>query len=186
MQQVISYLSCLFHGAGTFTEWVTASATVGAVVVAAVQLRAIRATDRANLPYQLNQDFFKPEARRIIRLLDKDNVVFDENKSAGQFLVNSQAVFDSYELDDYILGPLETVAAFEDQDAVDIEMVYAMFDWYIEIALKSEAVQSYIKWQRTQPNGFDVYLGLENLYVKCCRIASRSYVRLATPKRTPP
>jgi hypothetical protein len=72
----------------------------------------------------------------------------------------------AYELDDYVLGPLEDIASLNREGLVNARMMYDVFSWYVVTLWEDSAVKEYIAWERAKPNGSDFYEGLEGLYKK--------------------
>ncbi|HEY3778270.1 MAG TPA: hypothetical protein VGL35_09440 [Rhizomicrobium sp.] len=157
------------RGAGVWAEWLTAIATVALVVVAWVQLGALKLTSRADFIHRLSADFCKPGARRILRALERQDCKFDPD---SQKFIAGDVTFDTYELDDFVLGPLESLALFEQRGIVDLSMVRDFFGWYIVTVWENSVVQEYCFWQAEQPEGADVYTGLARVYRLCKAIRS--------------
>lgn len=154
---------------------VGALSTLILVIVGLFQLRSIRKTSNADFIHRLRDDFFTDKARYFIELIDKKLITFSIKSNEPKFLkideINSEPYdeISVYEIDDFILGPLEDVATYEYEGIIKLGMIYSIFSWYIEIVWKNESIQEYIKWQRKQKNCEDINLGLERLYNKCIR-----------------
>lgn len=151
---------------GCSAEWTSAIATIVLVIVAWVQLRAIRETSRADFIHRLNGDFFNPTTRGMLQVLLDQQPRFDANGGFPRFIEGRRVLFNAYELDDLLLGPLEAVGIFEQLGAVEIKAVYDVFGYYINLVWEHAEIQHYISWQRSQPDGWDIYERLETLYQK--------------------
>ena len=147
--------------------WLGAVATVVLMIVAGIQLRAIRSTSRADFIHRLNQLFFTDRTNTLLRALSDRNPTFDENDGSPQFVEGRLIVFTADELDDHLLGPLEDVGIFEHLGAVELNAVYDEFAFFIYQVWKNPEIKKYILWSRKQPDGWDLYERLEEIYLKC-------------------
>jgi hypothetical protein len=152
---------------GPWAELLTSAATVLLVAVAWVQLASLRATSRADFVHKLNGDFFNPQMRKIVQLLQDHTAVFDDNGGKPRYIEDGTELFSCYELDDQLLGPLENVGIFECIGAVELSSVYDVFGYYILMVWEHVEIQRYIEWQRKQPYSWDVYERLEMLHQRC-------------------
>jgi hypothetical protein len=132
--------------------------------------RGPKRTSRADFIHRLSADFFKDRAREILRSLDRKDLQFDPG--TGKFTAGSEE-FDAYDLDDLVLGPLESVALLEERGIVDASMVADFFGWYVVMIWENPVVQEYLEWQVKQPEGWEVYAALAQLYRKCTAIRAR-------------
>jgi len=101
-------------------------------------------------------------------LIDKkivDQFKIDQTKKEQ---ILNKKYYSVFEVDDYLLGPLESIAYFEKRKLLDIRQVYDDFDYYVNLAYDSVAVQDYIKRQQNEEkNGSNIYDGLKYIYEKC-------------------
>ena len=177
--------------------WVfaTAMATVLLWIVASAELGGMNKVTKADFIKKFSDGFFKDETRDILMLLDYDALSFKiekvnytdkESRSLPYFSANEEIVkqlkldsgkqknilekklYSSYEIDDYLLGPIESIAYFEKRGLLNIEQVYDDFDHYINLIYDSCVIQEYIQQQRNEEkDGENIYDGLEYIYEKC-------------------
>lgn len=138
-------------------------------VIAWCQLRDISKTRKADFLFRLKRDFFTKETRQLLFLIENDLLAFHEDtisffeiKNAGQDTRNRMKEMDinsstlsTYQIDDLLLGH------FED--------IYEMFDHYICVCGKNEAITRYINWARTDLDDIDVYEQFLRLFEECMR-----------------
>lgn len=148
-------------------EWTTAAATVGLVALASVQLRALVKTSNADFIHKLNGDFFTPESRVLRKLLDDPALTFRAEADKGQFLLAGEIKFTDHDLDDLVLGPLESIGIFHKAGAIDLTETYEMFGWYALRVWEKEVVQQYVRWLRARDDGADLYDHLQKLHDEC-------------------
>ena len=155
-------------------EWITAVSTMSAVGIAYWQLNAMNKISRADFIIRLKDDFFKPETREIIELLDNQDMEFvgnDINKACFQKKSDEKRQLTIYEMDDLLLGKFEDIGIFLDKRILDIEMVYHEFEWYVTLVWTNIEIQKYIVLQRQ--DGDDMYCKFENLYNQCKKIRQK-------------
>jgi hypothetical protein len=135
-------------------------------LVAWFQLNSISKTSKSDFIHKFKKDFFTPKTRRVFSLVDTDKVKF-VNKGKDSYFKNSKTnkkEFDTYELDDLLLGHLEDLGAFEKNGVLDIGMVYELFYYYLENTWKNKEIQKYIS-PEFQGEG-DAYDNFRYLYKK--------------------
>jgi hypothetical protein len=166
---ILNYISYISHILLHNTDRGVFCATLIAVTIAWWQLQNIKRTSRADFIHRLHKDFFTKKSRDFIQLIDDDELCFDEQADDFHFHKKNDPsnIFGAYEIDDYVIGPLEDIATFEKRGVIEIGMVYEVFSWYIENVWDNCAVHKYIMRQRNEPNCADVYDGLEYIYKKC-------------------
>jgi len=167
-------------------EMVTAIATVWIIYTAYYQLCESNQTSKATFIRNFSDNFFNPETRDLIMLLDMDALDFKihkieygvddpTNKDCPYFEIDSRVldqlqipekkkegltqrkVYSSYEIDDLVIGYFEDLGAFEKKGLVDIREVYNHFDWYVQMVWENTEIQKYIASQRdNEKSGDDI------------------------------
>jgi hypothetical protein len=173
---------------GGIAEWITGISTALLVLVAWVQLRALRSTSSADFIHKLNSDFYTEGSRKVRALLENTDTKFRVAGKVGIFeLVGRPPLeqtifFNDEDVDDLVLGPLESVAVFYFNGAIDLPTTYEIFGTYVVRLWENEAIQDYIKWSRTIPNCEDVYDQLQRLYIVCHSYQQMKYAKAALGK----
>ena len=164
-------------------ETTSAVATVWLVYVALKELGDGNRTSRADFIQRFCDSFFREETRDLIMLLDNKALSFREDKFP-HFVIDENAVkqwpiseskkkallerkfYSGYEVDDWLLGQFEHIAAFEKGGLSDIEEINNDFSWYIGVAWDNPEIQAYIKNQREDEDSEDAYDHFEKLALK--------------------
>ena len=82
--------------------------------------------------------------------------------------ITKREQYTAFEIDDCLLGPIESLAGFEKRKLVDIRQVYDDFDHYINLIGDNYAIQSYIEQQHSEEkDGGTIYENFKYLYKKC-------------------
>ena len=172
----MSWLYRSFVDPPIFWTMVTSLATIVLVIVAWVQLSGLKNTSRADFMYRMRQDFFTPETRRLVFLVQYNLLEFcrdeiphfrikDGGSSDARFadLGITQHAISTFDLDDLLLGQLEDLAVFKARRLTSLEDTYEFFSYYVQICSENEAIQEYIRYAREQPGGSDIYAGFLKL-----------------------
>lgn len=80
-------------------------------------------------------------------------------------IVGGQRIIMTFEMDDYLLNPLQEIAHYEKKGDIVFEDVFRIFADYIDICFKNDAIATYIAWMRKKA-GFKVWDELELLHEK--------------------
>jgi hypothetical protein len=190
-----SYTGYTFDRIGLWTLLLVV-ATVLLWLVARKQLSGLGKTAKMDFIRKFSFEVFSDLTRDIFMLLDYDalhfqtsNINYSEDISPKEFPffiideeivkqlkidpikmrnILQRKVYSAFEIDDYLLGHFEDIGMFEKRGLLDIEDVYSVFDWYIEIYWKNDELQKYIKHQReTEEEGDDIYEDFEYIFRKC-------------------
>ena len=163
---------------------ITAAATVLLLWVAWVQLSSMVKTASADFLHKLKHDFFTPDVRRLMCLVDEDCLCFVGDPGKEYFKVEKDKVkqlnlpknleeellirdiYSAYEIDDLLLGHFEDLGIFEQQGVLNIEMVYEEFSWYLGTVWDNCAISKYIHKSRKE-DGADIYDKFEYIKNKC-------------------
>jgi len=151
------------------------------VLVAWAQLSKIKKIAKADFVKRLNDSFFTEETRNLVVLLFnsaieytilpiKDsngkskidelpcfrikNFVLKQLKTNGLIELPAwRKGYNAFEIDDFLLGPLDDVGGFEKQGLLDFQAVDRTFGYYIrELVGKNEGVKKYLKDPECQGN----------------------------------
>lgn len=161
-------------------ETTSAVATVWLVYVALKELGDGNRTSRADFIRRFCDLFFREETRDLIMLLDNKALSFRQGKFPYFEIIENavkqwpimeskkkalleRKLYSEYEVDDWLLGQFEDLAAFEKSGLLDIEEIYNDFSWYIEVAWDNREIQAYIKDQRKEEDSKDAYEYFEEL-----------------------
>lgn len=163
---------------------INALLTIILIWVAWGQLDSINNTSSADFLIKFKHDFFTKDARKLIHLIEKDYIDFIEDSEERFFKVKEGEIknsdldddlkkellekkaYSAYQVDDFLLGHFEDVGIFEQKGALDIEMVYEEFSWYLETAWENCAIKKYINKSREE-DGEDIYDKFEYINDKC-------------------
>lgn len=168
---------CLFHR--HFWDMITALATVLIVLVAYIQLSEANKTSKASFIRQFSNGFFSENTRDIMLLLEMSALIYEEENNLsfkikvedldnmGISKVKKEELtrrerYSAYEIDDWLLGPIEEIASFEKNGLISLPEVYDQFDWYVDVACKSPAILDYIEDSR-KGGHTDIYEDFERI-----------------------
>jgi len=158
------------------------------------QLSKIYSTSNADLIHKLKTDLFRPETRILIHLLGNEYLIFMVPENSQTELPYKEAYFEvdvekisktnlpqeikdditknkyysTYEINDILLGHFENIGLFWEIGALEIDVIYAKFGYYLSLAYDNPAIKEYIKFARK--DGADIYDKFEKVYN-----ASKSY-----------
>ncbi len=162
-------------------------------VIAWWQLSKGNKTTQADFIHRFTNDFFNYEARDLTMLFNNGLLKFkvrdisekDKDELSKEFpyfeidkkllskirisneakeKLDKQEVYSAHEIDDNLLGHFESIANYERNGLINIQMVYETFSWYIEVAWENQEVKNYIQWLRS--DGEEFYDGIEYVYKK--------------------
>lgn len=157
MREILDMIK-IIHPSDTFWVFVTGFFTGLLAYVAWFQLKGIKKQSSADFIHKLKTDFFQQDTRKIIRLIDNDELKF-EGKDFNENVT-------SHDMDDFVLGILEDVGTFEKRGILDIGLVYDFFDYYIDIVWNNCAIRKYIEYAREGQSNGDVYENIEFIFNK--------------------
>lgn len=158
------------------------------VWVAWEQWSKLSQTSSAEFIHKLTEDFFTPETRTLMSLIECKALIFEGSKvipddeitndgiteSQCYFKVDCEILkkshlpdeiidnltkrkfYSAWEIDDFLLSPLEDVGTLEEKRIVDFHMVYSGFSYYLEKILYYQHIAQYINSMRvenTENNG---------------------------------
>lgn len=166
------------HDPAVFWLALTALLTGVLAAVAWVQLGSLAKSSRSDFLYRLKSDFFTPEARKLVFLIEEGLLHFEDGKipyfSIPRFedqelrhrlqeLGVASRTVSTHLIDDVILGPLEDVAFYFSEGRITKAQIYAVFSYYIRICARSKAIEAYkIRCRRGAGDG-DIYAGVDRL-----------------------
>lgn len=147
--------------------------TVFLLCVAWVQLSSIKETAKADFLKRLNDSFFTENTRNLIVLLSNSAIDFkilpikdisgfkiDElpyleiRDSVLKQLMDKGVIslpewrkgYNAFEIDDFLLGPLDDVGRYEMEGLLDIVTTYKTFSYYVqEVVAENKAIRGYLK-----------------------------------------
>lgn len=152
------------------------------------QLNIMSSNSSMDLVHRLKTDFFSPETRVLIALIEDKFIEFINNgESDSYFLVRSQEIensllhqtikerltsqqaFSTYEIDDLVLGHIEDMGYLNHRGMLDFRLIYNTFGHYVEQVYDSPAIQRYLQASRKEWSGGDndTYSELEFISQKC-------------------
>jgi hypothetical protein len=174
-----------------FWTMIAAVGAVSAVFIARSQLNGINKTNEAEFILKFKNDFFTPETRKLIYLIENNLLLFKKNKTGGSFKVeidkmdpeikNFNKVSGGYTallVDDLLLGHFEDLGYFEFKKLIGFDFIYQWFSNYILITMENKAVKEYIEWLEIESlkkeKGADDYEYFKYIYKKC---KNREYIK---------
>jgi hypothetical protein len=130
--------------------------------------------------------FFRPETRMLLHLIEDDYLLFQEQKpfQNSYFMVDEPRIaclhddikmkllekrtYSTYEIDDMILGPWEDLGSLEEEGLISFNLIYDFFSWYICRAWQNQKIRRYIDGARAErEEGKDLYNKLQSLAQRC-------------------
>ncbi len=155
--------------------------------VAWKQIYQVSRTESASFVLDIKKEFFRLETRILVQLLDEDLLEFVPStpERSGHFRVKQDGLhrlgtpndderhvpiphrYSLYEVDDLLLGHFEDLGLLYRMGIVELEMIYGMFSWYIELAWENGAIRHYIAAERARPDGADIYENFGYIYNAC-------------------
>jgi hypothetical protein len=139
------WLTRSVYDASIFWAMITAVATFVLVFVAYFQLKSLARTSRSDFLYRLKKDFFTHEVRRLLFLVERDYLEFQEEEIAHFKIIGRDQPrvaermrelgiegdsVSTYRMEDELLGPLEDVGFLEKIGMVDFREVYETIETY--------------------------------------------------------
>jgi len=141
----------LFDSGTTFWTSIIALFTLFLWRTASKQLKKLNNTSAADFMTRFKNDLHEPTNREIFELIEYKKLRIVENG------VKDLKPEEVHETDfDYCIGHFEDMGLFEQRGIIDIEMVYELFGYYLEIAWENPEVYRYIIEQRDNV-GEDIY-----------------------------
>jgi hypothetical protein len=162
---------------GFWTMWYTlftailVTGTAIGVIVALIQLHNISVTSKADFILKFKDSFFKKEARELLDFLDEDSLKFVQIDSMPFFKVTKlgkDTIISAYEIDENLLNHFDDLGLFERKGIIKLDMVYSMFDWYIEDCWDNKEISKYIMYSR-RGGDKDAFQNFEYIYNECKR-----------------
>jgi hypothetical protein len=166
----------LYFSPNHLWETITGVATVWLVFIAYWQLAIGNRTSTANFICKFTDSFFVKNTRDLIMLLDNEALKYQDSGSDFPpcFIIDEAKVkklcldkkkeddliarkrYSAYEIDDWLLGPLEDVGYFEKNGLVNIDQAYHDFGWYVDLAIDEDGpIMKYVTY--SQKGDSDVY-----------------------------
>jgi hypothetical protein len=153
--------------------WVMATAvlTLALVLVAWRQLRGLADTSRSEFLYKLKKDFFTEAETELMFLVENDLLVFNQLTPAFDTVEKNgirptKDAITTNVVDDVLLGPLEDVGLYWETNALSLNEVYEIFDYYVRSVVDNKAIREYIDWCRKEEDDGDTYDHLLTIYKK--------------------
>ena len=164
--------------------FVSAIATVGLFIVAAVQLNKISKIAQADFIHRFTESFFRLECRNLlllfdygllsfktIKVKDKEIPYFEvDQKMLAEFSCIDQktkehlkSTYSEFDVDDCLLGYLEDIGNYRKERLINFRLADQVFGSYIEGLWEDKEVQKYIKWTK-KSYGHEIYSGFEGIY----------------------
>ena len=164
------------------------------VWVAWEELGSLGKTSSADFTHKLKNDFFRPETRILVTLLDCDALEYRPNATGNtrafpyfevipsaidntglpediRTTLTSKQYYSAWEVDDLLLGHFEDIGMFEQRGIIDFQMVYDEFSWYIGTAWNNDNIKEYIRGQRAEENTnrveIAIYYFFQYIATKC-------------------
>jgi hypothetical protein len=163
--------------------------TVALVWVAWKELGDLARTSRADFIFRLKNDFFTEDARRLLFMVEKNLLEFEDGEIPYFTIRNVDnpilsgrleelgikgSTVSTYVVDDALLGPFEDVALFLAENLITAKHAYEMFYTYVSFCAENEEIQKYIKSTRLKPGDSDIYSGFDALYKRLRRLAPQN------------
>ena len=169
---------------GTLWAFLTCIFTGLAVCIAWWQLRGIQKTGRAEFLYKFDRDFFKPETRELMILVDyralkfkikqisylgnnkqKEYPYFEVDREIQRNLigVEGKEKYSAFEVEENLLGFFEGLGIQLKEKIVKIKYIDDTFGWYLIRTWENEDIHAYIEQQR-KAEGNATYREFERLY----------------------
>jgi hypothetical protein len=167
-------------------QFIAPFVTLIGIGVAIIQLSKNNKTRKADFTHRLDSEFFTSDSRICVELIYLDLIKFIEPENPnddGYFLIDKNKVesltkryhllkdfakkrdfeISCFEIDDLLLGHFEKIGLYWNKKVVDIDFVYGIFDYYIQLTYDNNDIKNYIKWMRQDPNCVDVYEQFETI-----------------------
>lgn len=81
---------------------------------------------------------------------------------------HAKSIYTAFEVDDFMLGYFEEMAALEKRGMLTIEVIYDNFDFYFDFIWNNEEIKKYIMYEReNEKDGEDIYEDFEYIVDKC-------------------
>jgi hypothetical protein len=153
------------------------------VLVAWWQLRKLSKTNSADFIHKLATDFFTPEARRLMNLIDCEALEFDNKETRPYFKVNlcklyrtnprefwecliKKKYYSTWEVDDFLLGHFEDIGRLVEDGIVEFQMVNKVFSSYIPKVWDYDHIQAYVMSERKRKEDKTFFKQFEDIAEK--------------------
>jgi hypothetical protein len=155
------------------------------VLLGCVQLKNFNNSKKADFVHRLKTDFFTEQSSTLIVLIDNNLLKFDtiSNKKDsidfGFFSVDTLKInriksklpnlfvktnYSAYDVDNYILNPLDELGQLYKRNILDIDYIYDGFGYYVESVYENVQIQKYIEWVRADENSKDTFENFDYIY----------------------
>jgi hypothetical protein len=159
--------------------FVTALATVLLAVVGWIQLSALAQTGKDTFLHDLKKDFFSPEERNLMFLMENKFIFFKKEPFGDKFpeialfkvempneIAKVTPVIKEYyttqEVDDFILQHFEDLGLLFEKKRLNLYQIDQSFGYYVTTVYENPEIVKYIEWARKDDN--DIYSKFEMLY----------------------
>ena len=158
-------LLCIQHNLD-WTNFLTPTIALIAAFIAFNQLKKNNRSRKADFTHRLDSDFFSSRTRNLIILLEFKAIKFCISSSKGDqddpfFEVNKELIsrlpsrydevkkycettdyeISTFEMDDYLLGQFEKIGLYLKKKIIDLECVYEIFDYYLQLTNGNNEIQ---------------------------------------------
>jgi hypothetical protein len=157
--------------------------------VAWKQLGKVAQTASADFMLRMRDGFFREETRILVHLIDNGWLKFVDKTENGSsieypfFKVDDREIeaaglheeirerllkrrtYSVYDMDDLILGHFEDLGTLWEAGVLNIDTIYQMFSWYMEITWENSEIHRYIQTQKQE--SAELYSKFERLHNAC-------------------
>jgi hypothetical protein len=159
------FLTRTIYEPEVFWAMLTAVATLSLVFLAAAPLWDLAKTRRTELARRLREEF---------RACHHGSSAVLDSATLGDTVVLS-----SFEIDDYLLNPLEEVALLAFAKSITFDDVYAFFGNFIKSTVENEEIQKHIHNIRTNYRSPNAWSDVEQIVPALNRLDERRLKRLS-------
>ena len=145
------------------TGLITGVGTLFLFLTALIQLNSLSKTSKAEFIHKFKNDFFNDKTNRIFTAIDEGRIKFVNSRVPHFKIHRQESTINTHVIDNLLLGHLEDLGVFEKKGVVDIDMIYELFDYYIEVCWENEEIKNYINYQ----GDGDIYENFFYIYEKC-------------------
>ena len=137
--------------------------------------------------HNLKTDFFTPEARDLLVLLEmnalqfqimredsgkateRDLLIFERRiplkfKKYTDSILPGKSVYASNEIDDHLLNHFEDLGILFRKHLIDSSDIYEYFSYYITVCHENSAITEYVSWLRKENMDKDIYENFDRIY----------------------
>jgi hypothetical protein len=188
------FLTRTMYEPEVFWAMLTAIATLSLVFLAAAPLWDLAKTRRTELARRLREEFWTPRMKAIMFLIDHNlieyqpgapsffsfaRVTMDPAQSLIAQTLGDTVVLSSFEIDDYLLNPLEEVALLAFAKSITFDDVYAFFGNFIKSTVENEEIQKHIHNIRTNYRSPNAWSDIEQIVPALNHLDERRLKRLS-------